>query len=282
MGSSRSDFQWLAKTRIREAKALLDQGLFDGAYYLAGYAVECALKACIVKKIKRSELPDKKFIQDVYTHKLGRLLGTNGAADRIPTGHVRQAVRLKLDDGKRLERGDKVRNSRTAVYREVHVLSRNTPSEEPTGRRACASAVQCHYRSSTWSIPMVKEVLVDKQIEAGRVLTERLDKGGFPVTASFWLFDSDTNDWRLTIALEAVDRIGVGARKVYGRIQDILSEDADLGRVLDLQDIHLAGPMDNLIRDFRKLRQRKLGVVRLKRTVVGGRYVEDAYVYKAA
>jgi hypothetical protein len=129
---------------------------------------------------------------------------------------------------------------------------------------------------------MVKEVLVDKQIEAGRVLTKLLDESEFPVTASFWLFDSDTNDWRLTIALEAVDRIGVGARKVYGRIQDILSEDADLGRVLDLQDIHLAGPMDNLIRDFRKLRQRKLGVVRLKRTVVGGRYVEDAYVYKAA
>lgn len=129
---------------------------------------------------------------------------------------------------------------------------------------------------------MVKEVLVDKQIEAGRVLTERLDKGGFPITASFWLFDSDTNDWRLTIALEAVDQVGVGPRKVYARIQDILSEDPELGRVLDLQDLHLAGPMDNVIRDFRKLRQRKLGVVRLKRTVVGGRYVEDAYVYKAA
>lgn len=129
---------------------------------------------------------------------------------------------------------------------------------------------------------MVKEVLVDKQIEAGQVLTERLDKSGFPITASFWLFDSDTNDWRLTIALEAVDQVGVGPRKVYARIQDILSEESELSRVLDLQDIHLAGPMDNLIRDFRKLRQRKLGVVRLKRTVVGGRYVEDAYVYKAA
>ena len=54
MSISRSDFQWLAKTRIREAKALLDNGLFDGAYYLAGYAVECALKACIVKKIRKS------------------------------------------------------------------------------------------------------------------------------------------------------------------------------------------------------------------------------------
>ncbi len=129
---------------------------------------------------------------------------------------------------------------------------------------------------------MVKEILVDKQIEAGRELTERLDKAGFPVTASFWLYDSDENEWRLTLALEAVDQRGVGSRKVYGKIQDILAEDAELRRALDLTDIHLAGPEDSLIRDFRKLRQRKLGLVRLKRTVVGGRYVEDAYVYKAA
>ena len=84
------------------------------------------------------------------------------------------------------------------------------------------------------------------------------------------------------IALEAVDQLGVGSRKVYAKIQDILDQDAELSRALDALDIHLAGPEDNLIRDFRKLRQRKLGLVRLKRTVVGGRYVEDAYVYKAA
>jgi hypothetical protein len=45
---------------------------------------------------------------------------------------------------------------------------------------------------------MVQEILVDKQIEAGRVLTDRLDKAGFPVTASFWLYDSEENEWRMT------------------------------------------------------------------------------------
>ncbi len=75
MGTSRSDFQWLAKTRIQEAKALLEKGLFDGAYYLVGYAIECALKATIVKRIRRSELPDKTLINDLYTHNLMKLLG---------------------------------------------------------------------------------------------------------------------------------------------------------------------------------------------------------------
>jgi HEPN domain-containing protein len=43
---NRDDFQQLADVRIAEAAVLLAQGNYDGAYYLAGYAVECGLKAC--------------------------------------------------------------------------------------------------------------------------------------------------------------------------------------------------------------------------------------------
>ena len=46
-GVNRWEFRELATLRLAEAKALLDAGLPDGAYYLAGYAVECGLKACI-------------------------------------------------------------------------------------------------------------------------------------------------------------------------------------------------------------------------------------------
>jgi HEPN domain-containing protein len=35
---------------------LLEAGLYAGAYYLAGYAVECALKACIAKKTARGNV----------------------------------------------------------------------------------------------------------------------------------------------------------------------------------------------------------------------------------
>lgn len=49
MAMFRKDFQDLAMVRVREAEMLLAAGLFDGAYYLAGLAVECALKACIAK-----------------------------------------------------------------------------------------------------------------------------------------------------------------------------------------------------------------------------------------
>jgi HEPN domain-containing protein len=60
----------LANTRLREAKALLAAGDWSGAYYLAGYAVECALKAVIAKEVKRHDFPDKDRVNRSYTHKL--------------------------------------------------------------------------------------------------------------------------------------------------------------------------------------------------------------------
>jgi HEPN domain-containing protein len=49
---TRRDFQALSATRLREARALLKTGNPEGAYYLAGYAIECALKACVAKKTR--------------------------------------------------------------------------------------------------------------------------------------------------------------------------------------------------------------------------------------
>ena len=53
---------------------MLSLGLHDGAYYLAGYAVECALKACIAKETKRHEFPDKRRVDASYTHTLRDLV----------------------------------------------------------------------------------------------------------------------------------------------------------------------------------------------------------------
>lgn len=75
---NRIDLQQIAETRIKEARALLQSRCFEGAYYLAGYSVECGLKACIAKQIREHDFPDRKFVQDSYTHDLNRLLGLAG------------------------------------------------------------------------------------------------------------------------------------------------------------------------------------------------------------
>jgi hypothetical protein len=48
--------------------------LYSGAYYLAGYSVECALKACIAKDTQRFEFPDKTRVNKSYVHKASELV----------------------------------------------------------------------------------------------------------------------------------------------------------------------------------------------------------------
>src|SRR5436189_755299 len=70
---NRKDLQGLANERARDAKTLLDARHYSGAYHLAGLAVECALKACIAKRSKRHDFPDKKFAADCFDHDLTKL-----------------------------------------------------------------------------------------------------------------------------------------------------------------------------------------------------------------
>jgi HEPN domain-containing protein len=76
----RKDLQVLAETRLREAQVLFQNRKFDGAYYLAGYAVECAIKACVARKTQRFDFPDKDLASQVYTHDLTKLLTPAGLA----------------------------------------------------------------------------------------------------------------------------------------------------------------------------------------------------------
>jgi hypothetical protein len=57
---------------------LLQLGLFDGAFYLAGYSVECGLKACIAKGTRRGEFPDRKKVESSYSHNLLQLMKVAG------------------------------------------------------------------------------------------------------------------------------------------------------------------------------------------------------------
>jgi len=53
---------------------LLAHGHPSGAYYLAGYAIECALKAVIAAGFRANEIPDKPRVNSIYTHNLKDLL----------------------------------------------------------------------------------------------------------------------------------------------------------------------------------------------------------------
>lgn len=74
---NRADFQELAEERLRDAEVLLVAGQWSGAYYVAGYAVECALKAVIAKRTFADDFPAKDAAK-LYTHNLKELLSFAG------------------------------------------------------------------------------------------------------------------------------------------------------------------------------------------------------------
>ncbi len=59
---NRWELQKIAKIRKKEVKIMKDNNCYSGTYYLCGYVIECALKACIAKKTKSCDFPDKKVV----------------------------------------------------------------------------------------------------------------------------------------------------------------------------------------------------------------------------
>jgi HEPN domain-containing protein len=82
--TSRTDFEKLLDLRMAEAKLLLDQKDWDGAYYLVGYAVEFALKIRIIAELMKSDsFPDKKLAENFYKHDLTILRRAAGLEDEM-------------------------------------------------------------------------------------------------------------------------------------------------------------------------------------------------------
>jgi HEPN domain-containing protein len=71
---NRTDLQNLAEERLQDAEILLANGRYGAAYYMVGYAVECALKACIAKLTRAEDFYDKTLARGIFHHDLERLV----------------------------------------------------------------------------------------------------------------------------------------------------------------------------------------------------------------
>ena len=78
---NRVDLQRLANERLADAKALLAARRWSAAYYVAGYAVECGLKACILARVAAAPeilFEDKRYSEKCWTHNLSQLMDLAG------------------------------------------------------------------------------------------------------------------------------------------------------------------------------------------------------------
>jgi HEPN domain-containing protein len=74
----RSRLHELANRYVNDAEVLLQNRRWASAYYLVGYAVECALKACLAKQRPQHDFPDRSESKQWYTHELRDLLKMAG------------------------------------------------------------------------------------------------------------------------------------------------------------------------------------------------------------
>src|ERR1035438_6278059 len=70
---NRGEFQSLTVERLEDAASLPKAERYSAAYCLSGYAIECALKACIAGRTKQDEFPPKDAAK-YYVHDLLKLL----------------------------------------------------------------------------------------------------------------------------------------------------------------------------------------------------------------
>lgn len=92
---TRTEWQQLAEQWLVDAKHLLDDHRWSAAYYLSGYAVECGLKACILKRL--SAMPEvvfesRRFSDNCWTHDLAELLKLAGLESAMETDKAANPV----------------------------------------------------------------------------------------------------------------------------------------------------------------------------------------------
>lgn len=74
---TRFEWQQLAERWLVDAGCLIDAHRWSAAYYLAGYAVECGLKACVLVRVAAAPeviFGDRKFSEKCWTHSILDLL----------------------------------------------------------------------------------------------------------------------------------------------------------------------------------------------------------------
>jgi hypothetical protein len=104
--------KYLVKNKMRDAEVLLANDRFPASIYLAGYAVEIALKYKICKMLQFNEFPESRqelsvyirqfnqnsfyalpsSISDIRNHDLGRLLIFSGIEYRVKNNLLKEWV----------------------------------------------------------------------------------------------------------------------------------------------------------------------------------------------
>jgi hypothetical protein len=124
---------------------------------------------------------------------------------------------------------------------------------------------------------MVKETLVGLDVALGNQILASLDAAKFPVPVALWIQRGEEARWRLLLASPLYDKLG--QREAYRKLIDTLwSSDLDWAS----SPIQLQSTKTPLVRELRRIFRKAASVagMRLGGQMIGGGWVEEAYVYR--
>ena len=124
---------------------------------------------------------------------------------------------------------------------------------------------------------MVDE-LTDEIKKAGAELIQRMDARGCPPDAAFWLYDQESEMWKLVIAEANTAGSGPG----YRQIQKLLGQPGPGIEGVTLADISLVTPSFPLVLLLGRVVKTPAGIsgIRFRNMVVNGTVIQDAYIYR--
>jgi len=129
---------------------------------------------------------------------------------------------------------------------------------------------------------MVKNSLVEADLLAGKRLVTALSvppyNSIFKLQAAFWLYDQESQEWRLYLATPLVEEFGSLA--AYTNLQQPLRSIQPTD--LSLENISVSSPRKPLVKAIKRASRIPNGSegIRLTRNTISGMYIDDAYVYK--
>lgn len=130
---------------------------------------------------------------------------------------------------------------------------------------------------------MVTPELVNRDIDDGKTLVQQLDQDQFSVTAAFWYYRPEDENWKLIIGSNIVGR--EGPTEAYRRLGKTMKRiKTEGGRKFELESsrVELVKPKTPLL-DLLKKAVKAPGIqsIRFSKNTINGVYVEDALIYRS-
>jgi hypothetical protein len=126
---------------------------------------------------------------------------------------------------------------------------------------------------------MDQGTLVDKQINDGQRLVDRLSAEGVPVATAAWIKESESGLWFLYLVTPLASE-DTDTRPVYGRVNEVLRQ-MPPGLWVGWMEVKVVGPDSRVGTALLDLHRQYPGQapLRYRGTALGGLQVEGVYVY---